>query len=108
MADPLGLIGNSSGGMRGLNGLQPGIPRDAQNAQDSGPSFKDALMNNINEVNKLQAEATAAQEDIVSGKRSDIEGVVLATQKADTAFRALLAVRNKVQAAYEELKQVRV
>jgi flagellar hook-basal body complex protein FliE len=65
-------------------------------------------LKNINEVNQLQAEATAAQEDIVSGKRSDLEGVVLATQKADTAFRALLAVRTTVPAAYEELKQVRI
>ncbi|MBY0309054.1 MAG: flagellar hook-basal body complex protein FliE, partial [Phycisphaerales bacterium] len=34
--------------------------------------------------------------------------VLLATQKADTAFRMLLSVRNKVQAAYDELKQVRI
>ena len=111
MADPLGLIGGAgAGGIRGPQG--PGAFRplgpDGPGEGAAGSSFKDVLMKNINEVNQLQAEATAAQEDIVSGKRGDVEGVVLATQKADTAFRALLAVRNKVQAAYEELKQVRI
>ena len=41
-------------------------------------------------------------------QRDDVEGVILATQKADNAFRMLQAVRNKVVAAYEEVKQLRV
>ena len=73
-----------------------------------GASFKDTLLNSLNEVNKLQQEATTATEDLLTGKRNDLEGVLLATQKADSAFRMLLAVRNKVQAAYDEVKQVRI
>ncbi len=65
-------------------------------------------MNSLDEVNQLQQEASTAAEDLVTGKRDDIEGVMLATQKADNAFRMLLALKNKVQAAYEEIKQVRV
>jgi flagellar hook-basal body complex protein FliE len=76
--------------------------------QGGGPSFKDVLMQNISEVNKLQQEAATAIEDLSTGKRADLEGVLLATQKADTAFKMLLSVRNKVQAAYEEIKQLRV
>jgi flagellar hook-basal body complex protein FliE len=37
-----------------------------------------------------------------------MEGVILATQKADTAFRMLQSVRNRVMEAYEEIKQIRV
>ena len=33
---------------------------------------------------------------------------MIATAKADTAFRMLLQVRNKVMGAYEELKQMRI
>lgn len=71
-------------------------------------SFKDVLMNNIKQVNELQQDAAAAIDDLQTGKRNDLEGVLLATQKADTAFRMLVSVRNKVQQAYEEIKQLRV
>jgi len=64
-------------------------------------------MQNINEVNRLQQDATTAIEDLQTGQRTDVEGVLTAAQKADTAFRMLVAVRNKVQAAYEEIKQMR-
>jgi flagellar hook-basal body complex protein FliE len=112
MADPLGLIGGSSGGLRGLGGNRgplEGLGGARPGASGTeGPDFKETLIKSIDEVNRLQAEASAAQEDLVSGQRTDVENVILATQKADTAFRALLAVRNKVQAALEEFKQVRV
>lgn len=114
MADPLGLIGGS-GAFRGLSGNRGPLEGLSNNrsavlgAEDAqGPDFKQSLIKSIDEVNRLQAEASAAQEDLVSGQRTDVENVILATQKADTAFRALLAVRNKVQAALEEFKQVRV
>jgi len=74
----------------------------------SAPSFKDLLMQNIQEVNDLQVDADAAVEDLTAGKRADPETVLLATQKADMAFQMLLQVRNKVVDAYDELKQIRV
>jgi flagellar hook-basal body complex protein FliE len=84
------------------------LPAGGAPLDPSQPSFKDVLLENINQVNKLQQEATSAMQDLATGRRSDLEGVMLATNKADTAFRMLLAVRNKVQAAYEEVKQMRV
>lgn len=116
MADPLGFISGMSagaGGVGGVGGLRgvgaPGqAPAGGIAADPNAPSFKDVLMQNIEKVNKLQQEATEATEDFATGKRQDLENVLLATQKADTAFRMLLSVRNKVQAAYDELKQVRI
>lgn len=110
MADPLGLIGQGgaggAGGLRGIGGMppvQPGGPADP-----SQPNFKDVLIRNIDEVNRLQQEANVAAEDLVSGKRNDLENVLLATQKADAAFRMLVQLRNKMQTAYDEIKQVRI
>ncbi|MCA9296631.1 MAG: flagellar hook-basal body complex protein FliE [Phycisphaerales bacterium] len=102
MADPLGLITSGS--------LPVDVTRQAQRAQPAhdGPSFKDLLKQQIEEVNALQQDARAAVEDLGSGKREDLEGVILATQRAETAFRLLLQVRNKVMDAYEEVKQIRV
>jgi len=62
----------------------------------------------IAKVNELQQDATRATEDLIARRRDDIEGVILATQKADIAFRLLLQVRNKMMAAYEEVKQIRI
>ncbi len=56
----------------------------------------------------MAARTSAAVEDLVSGRRSDVEGVILATEKADNAFRMLQAMRGKVLQAYDEIKQVRV
>lgn len=101
MTDPLGLIG-AGGGVRGVS---QGSARE-HGAQ--GPSFKETLLRNIDQVNKLQQDATRAIEDLATGDRDDVEGVILATQKADTAFKMLQAVRNKVVEAYQEINQVRV
>ncbi len=110
MADPLGLISGGGGinpsayvrpaikGPGGMDGCDPAAP---------GASFKDVLLQNLNEVNKAQQEATQAVTDLTTGKRSDLEGVISATQKADDAFRMLQALRNRVMDAYEEIKQIR-
>jgi flagellar hook-basal body complex protein FliE len=104
MSDPLGLIGNSASIQRG-----PAVPgRSAPDSAQNAPSFRDALQEQIDQVNELQNAATVAMEDLATGRRDDLEGVILATQKADIAFKMLLQVRNKVVDAYEEVKQMRI
>jgi flagellar hook-basal body complex protein FliE len=103
MTDPLGLIGSAT---RIQPRPEPLGRADGGGAQ--GPSFKDALMRNIDEINKLQQDATKAVEDLQTGKRTDVEGVMIATAKADMAFKMLQGVRNQVMRAYEEIQQMRV
>lgn len=102
MADPLGFISGAGRGQayQGQNA--------AQAQQGSGPAFKDVLLKSLDEVNKAQQEATRAVEDLATGQRSDVEGVMLATQKADNAFRMLQSLRNRMIEAYDEVKQIRV
>ena len=66
------------------------------------------LQQQIAQVNQLQTDASIAIEDLAAGRRDDVETVIIATQKADLAFRMLLQVRNKVMDAYEEVKQIRI
>lgn len=73
-----------------------------------GPQFAQILREQLSEVNAVQQDASKAVEDLMSNKRDDLEGVILATEKADTAFRMLQTMRNKVMTAYEEVKQIRV
>ena len=104
MSDPLGLIGNL-----GATNRAAALPqRGNQSAPHDGPSFKDYLQQQIDQVNQLQSDATTAMEDLAAGRRDDVASVMLATQKADIAFKMLLQVRNKVMDAYEEVKQMRI
>lgn len=103
MSDPLGLIQNTGG--------TPKLPIQSlrnQQGKGSGPDFKNLLMQNLNEVNTLQQDASEAAQDLITGKRNDLEGVVAATEKAETAFKMLQAMRNQVMEAYDEIKQMRV
>jgi flagellar hook-basal body complex protein FliE len=104
--DPLGLVNQIS--RVGPNGLPTaGLGAGDRGAQPN-TEFREELMRQIGEVSKLQQEASGATQDVLTGKRNDVEAVVLAAQKADSAFKMLLAVRNKVMDAYDEVKQIRV
>lgn len=104
MTDPLGLIGRVNPGL----GPSPNAARPTDTGPDGAPSFKDTLLKNLAEVDRLQQDADQAMEDFAARKRTDLEGVLLAAQKADTAFKAVQAIRNKVIQAYEEIQQMRV
>jgi flagellar hook-basal body complex protein FliE len=102
MTDPLGLIGKTSP-------LSPAPPPGAPRpGQTGGPPFKELLQEQIAKVNEMQKDAKEAVEDLAAGRRDDLEGVIIATRKADTAFKMLLQVRNKMMDAYEEIKQLRI
>ncbi len=103
MTDPLGLLNSSAAVSRPTAPLKPQAP-----GAEGGPGFKEVLMKNIEQVNKLQQDADSAIEDLFTGKRDDVTGVMIAKQKADMAFQLLLQVRNKMIDAYEEIKQMRV
>ena len=77
-------------------------------AADTGPGFRQVLTDQIDKVNQLQQAATEAIEDLATGQRDDVESVLIATQKADMAFRLLLQVRNKMIDAYDEVRQMRI
>ena len=71
-------------------------------------SFKDILMKNLNEVNDLQQDADTKLQDFVTGKTKNAGEVISASQKAGMAFNMLTQIRNKLQDAYDEVKNLRV
>jgi flagellar hook-basal body complex protein FliE len=105
MTDPLGFI---SGGIDRTRHLRPPAqPDGTPQGEAPAKSFKDVLLDSLDEANRLQQEATRAVEDLQTGERQDVENVLLATAKADNAFRMLQSLRNRVMEAYDELKQMR-
>lgn len=91
--------------MRPVSPLPPAAPKGP--GEVPAATFKDVLMNNIEQVNKLQEDAQVAIEDLAVGRR-DLADVMMATKKAELAFHMLLQVRNKLVDAYEEIRQIRV
>ncbi len=77
-------------------------------APTSGPSFADTLKNSVDEVSRLQQDASKAVEDIATGKTDDVNHVMTAVEKSDLAFKTLLAIRAKLMDAYDEIKGIAV
>jgi flagellar hook-basal body complex protein FliE len=71
-------------------------------------SFKDMLINSINDVNTMQHEADQAVETLMTGGDADPAEVLTAVQKADLAFRLMMQMRNKMMQVYQEVKDIRI
>ena len=68
----------------------------------------DTLRKSIDEVSKLQEDASRAVEDAMTGKTDNVSGVMTAVEKSDLAFKTLLAIRSKLMEAYEEIKAIQI
>ena len=71
-------------------------------------SFKDFLVNSIQEVNSMQQAADHAVEKLATGQDVSPAEVLTAVQKADIAFRMMMQIRNKMVQAYQEVQNIRV
>ena len=77
-------------------------------SKDAGPSFADSLKEAMNSVNDMQLDADRKAQELATGKTDDIAGVMIATEKADVALRAMVQVRNKIIDAYQEIMKMQV
>jgi flagellar hook-basal body complex protein FliE len=87
-----------------LSGQGPGTAESPQGTT----SFKDFLLQSIQEVNTMQQSADQAVEKLAGGGDVSPAEVLTAVQKADVAFRMMMQIRNKITQAYEDLQNVRV
>jgi flagellar hook-basal body complex protein FliE len=85
----------------------PALPSRAA-AADDGTSFRDFLVNSIQEVNSMQQAADKAVEKLATGGDINPAEVLTAVQKADIAFHLMMQVRNKLVQAFEDVQNVRV
>jgi flagellar hook-basal body complex protein FliE len=75
---------------------------------EKAPSFADTLKEAINDVNALQVQADTKAQELSTGKTDDVAGVMIATEKAEIALRAMVQVRNKIIDAYQEIMKMQV
>jgi len=74
----------------------------------AGSDFKSILLDSLNEVNRLQTEADAGVQRLLTGESDNVAEVLTAANKAGIAFDLLMEVRNKLADAYREIQQMRV
>jgi flagellar hook-basal body complex protein FliE len=105
MPDPLMINGIQAGQVAGP--LKPAVPVGPTVTPD-GLSFKDTLLKSLEEVNRLQQDASAGVDKLMTGQTDDVASVFSAVRKADIAFSMLMEMRNKMIEAYQEVQQMRV
>jgi flagellar hook-basal body complex protein FliE len=84
----------------------PSVPSLGGPASDS--SFKDMLVDSIQQVNTMQLDADKAVETLFTGGDVNPAEVLTAVQKADLAFRLTMQMRNKLMDVYQEIKDIRI
>ena len=107
MADPLSIQAFQTGQI-GPIGPSTRTEQAGPTTTADGKSFKDVLMDNLSEVNRLQQEAQDGIERVATGQTDNLAEVLTAVKKADVAFSMLMEMRNKLVDAYREVQQMRV
>ena len=77
-------------------------------SKEAGPSFADTLKEAVNNVNQMQVDSDHKAQELATGKSDDIAGVMIATEKAEIALRAMVQVRNKIIDAYQDIMKMQV
>lgn len=90
--------------VRGLTSL----PQARPTAAPQGKDFKTILLENLDEVNRLQKEADQGVQRLLTGETDNVAEVLHAANKAGIAFDLLMEIRNKLTDAYAEIQQMRI
>lgn len=75
---------------------------------EASGSFKNMLIDSIQDVNQMQQQADQAVETLMTGGDANPAEVLTAVQKADLAFRLMMQMRNKMMDVYQEVRDIRV
>ena len=91
--------------------LKPSPPAIKPVGKDPGKlqgGFGDVLKQAVTEINQLQNSADKAITGVQLGQSGSIHEAMIALEKADISFRAMMQVRNKILEAYQEIMRMQV
>jgi flagellar hook-basal body complex protein FliE len=97
-----------------VQALLPNMPAPLPSAPPAGPgqpgflNAVEAAGKYVSKVNDLQQTSDASIQDLLTGKNNDITAVVSAVAKADTSFKVLVGVRNKLIEAYRQTMNMQI
>jgi flagellar hook-basal body complex protein FliE len=74
--------------------------------RDTRPGFADHLKATFVNTNNMQFQAKTAMEELATGRNGNIHETLISMSKAETSFKMLMQVRNKVLNAYQEIQRM--
>jgi flagellar hook-basal body complex protein FliE len=86
----------------------PNLPQLSETGTGNEASFKNLLLDGIQQVNTMQQQADVAVQQLMTGDDVDPAVVLTTIQKADMSFRMMMQIRNKLVQAYQEVKEMRI
>ncbi|NBX76133.1 MAG: flagellar hook-basal body complex protein FliE [Proteobacteria bacterium] len=79
-----------------------------QSGENKAEGFSEFLSRSLDEVNQLLGSADKSAKDLAVGKSENLHDAMITMEKAETAFKLLVQVRNKVIDAYQEVMRMQV
>ena len=71
-------------------------------------SLFESAKTGLGEVDRMQHAAADASKALALGETDDVTGTMATVEKADLAFKTLLAVRSKLMSAFDEIRNMPV
>ncbi len=84
---------------QGAGQKTPGVPKE---------EFGQVLKTAIADIDKLQKNADQAIVKLETDNSGSLHDAMIALEKADISFRAMMQVRNKIIEAYQEIMRMQV
>jgi flagellar hook-basal body complex protein FliE len=102
--------------MEKLASLSSGLPLIAEptsaiasaSGQTAGAGFEGLLKDAISSINEIQQGASQAVDALATGQSQNIHQAMIALQQADMSFQLMMAIRNKLVSAYEEIQRMQI
>jgi flagellar hook-basal body complex protein FliE len=92
----------------GLQGVGGQMPAAGKAAPVQGQDFGKAIEKYLDKVDSMSKASDASVTDLLAGKNMDINSVIMAAAKADSSFKLLVGVRNKLIEAYKQTMNMQV
>jgi len=86
----------------------PLLPQPGKTEQPREGAFAEMLADATKRVGELQKEADAELRAFLAGEPVELHEVILAGEEGALAFQFMMAVRNKVVDAYQEIMRMQV
>ena len=93
-----------------LASRKPQAPSGAEsNGSPEKTDFANVFRNSLDQVNRVQQEATKLSQDFTLGDPgTNLHDVVISMQKSNIAFQQAVQVRNRLVQAYHEIMNMQV
>lgn len=95
-----------------ISKLQTILPKTKEltkpSTDDPASPFSDYVKRSLADVNRKMLDADQSIQDLATGKNQDIHNTMIAMQKAGVSFELIMQVRNKIVAAYDEIRKMSI